>query len=144
MKRLSLYAVAAVCVGVALSFAPLAHAGETPIGIITITDGGTATNRCNAAAAFDIGNNVKLTLQCDAGVYVQTNAVTAPAGSSLSIEAGEKFPTSVGAQTSRTCFGVLLSDAGVNPTTSYNGHLAISAVSGATASCKVFVRTGTE
>lgn len=144
MKRLPLFAVAAAIVAYGLAHAPLAHAGEMPLGRIVVSDGGTATNRCNGTTAFDIGNNLKLTVQCNAAAYIQTNDTTAPSTTALSIAADEKFPTSVGAQTSKTCYGVLLSDAGVNPTTSFNGHLAVAPVSGASLTCKVFQRTGTE
>lgn len=111
-----------------------AHAEGLVLGTIVVTDGGTGSNRCTATP-FVIGANTRFTVQCDQAASIASGATGCDAGTCLTITAGEKFPTSVGAAQSLTCNG---------STTHYGGWLAVAPVSGATLTCKVAPRLGTE
>lgn len=151
----------AVAVVTLLAFS--AWAGETLLGVIVVTDGGTGTNktagataaapttfingtRCNAG--FDIGPNAKLTVQTDEGCFVGANVTGCDAGQCLSLAANEKFPTSVGPNISMT--GSAWNwDGGSQSTpcvvTAYTGWIAVSPpLGGAACHAKVFQRSGTE
>ncbi len=91
--------------------ATAAWAGETLVGVIVITDGGTGTNYSAGATAaapttfisstkcnvgFEIGAPSSfITVQTDEGCFVGVDVVGCDAGQCLKLAADEKFPTSV-------------------------------------------------
>jgi hypothetical protein len=120
-----------------------ALAGERYLGSIvtnTLSDAGLV-ERTNAstAAPFRIAPNAKITIQCDVAVYVITDdtaAVTSARG--LYLTANEKFPTSVGTQTTFT--SATMSDGGTQVT---GGIVRVLSTSG-NATCRVWERRGNE
>lgn len=128
-----------------------AWAGETFIGNIYVSDGGTVSNAttgygsagcaysttsgpaCATDQAFPIGANVKLTLQPDSACCVSVNRATTDGGICTGLTAGQLFPTSTGQAVTTT-----QSDGG----TYTGGIVSITA----TPSCRlrVFTRSGTE
>ncbi len=158
MRKLPGLVFLAVCSVVYLTpFAPLAWAGETLMGTINVTDGGTATNRttgyvayaCPANATggcFEIGTNNKITVQCDQACFIGANVSGCDAGQCLKVAADEKFPTSVSSQALTLTGRAFNSDGGTAgvAVTYTGGWFAASPVSGAACVCKVFLRSGTE
>lgn len=105
-----------LCLAVFASpFAPLAFAGDRLLGVILVTDGGTASNATTGygsagcsheydpagadacAQSFAIGPNQKLTVQCkDQGAKFSANRYATDAGQGVTLAADQFFPTSVG------------------------------------------------
>ena len=115
MKRLALL----MGIGMALC----ANAAERRIGTIAAT-APTAQSNTSTGVPFSVPANTKLSIQCDADVYVVVAAGTVTAtANEVKISAGSLFPTSTP------------SGAG--------GVVSILPVSGS-ATCNVFVRSGNE
>lgn len=149
MKRLLLAGV--LCVGLVVGISKV-HAGEGGavtgsaglIGMIMVQDGGTISNidtgynngnYPNAAFNLSVANQ-KLTIQCDQAAYVLTDQNGVDAGNGIKLAADEKLTTSINS-IGRTWTKL---DGG-----SYTGGIvSIAPVSGATAICKVWSRTGLE
>jgi hypothetical protein len=145
-----------------------AWAGETLLGVILVTDGGSGTNFTAGIAAtngvmassaatisatqcvtgFDVGGNRKITVQTDEGCFVCVNLSGADAGNCLSTAANEKLPTSTGDTRSLTSSAWNWdggSQATPCVTTRYGGWVAVAPpLGGAACHAKVFGRTGTE
>lgn len=129
-----------------------AWAGETFIGNIYVSDGGTVSNAttgygsagcaystqsgpaCATDQAFPIGTNVKLTLQPDSACCVSVNRATTDGGICTGLTAGQLFPTS----TATTPVTATQSDGGT-----YSGGI-ISITASPSCRLRVFTRSGTE
>lgn len=155
-----------VCVAaVALSGCAKAWAEVSPpLGIITVTDGGTASNRSMCASdaggttdvrtsgcasaflPFVIPTSTKITIQCDQAAYVATGLAGVDAGSGMKLAVDEKFPTSTGA-TRYICTAASNGDGGSAAVgVCYSGGwVSIAPLVGSSlAVCRVFARLGTE
>lgn len=138
---------------VAAGFYGHAHAGEGGLaaapgllGTIRTDDAGTISNidtgygnglagAVSVPFSLSVANQ-RLTIQCDQAAYVLTDVYGVDAGNGLQLAALEKLTTSINS-TART--GTKL-DGG----TFTSGLVSIAPVSGPTAVCKVWTRTGAE
>ena len=114
-----------------VSFVALcAWAGDRYLGTITST--GSSVNAGSTSSPFSIPTGAKLTVQCDATTYLNTDTKTAVTSSNgVKLSADQAWQTSTGYQT-------VTNDGGV-PSSIVN---VIS--SSGTVNCKVFQRLGTE
>lgn len=112
-----------------------AFAGEQLLGTITST--GTSVTNATTALSFNIYPTAKLSLQCDAIVYVATDATTVSSTTGVKLAADVLFPTAVAGWN----VTVLPADGGTTARTS--ARVAVISASG-TANCKVFERSGKE
>ena len=115
--------ILAAMVGLGFCFA--ASAAEQRIG--KIVSAGTVISNTTTASAFSVPSGSKLTVQCDADVYlvISSQIEVVATVDDLLIPAGSVFPTSTPKSTGAP------------------GFVSVLPVSGA-ANCRVFVRSGNE
>jgi len=141
MRTFALAVVA--CFLAFLAVSTEATAGEVYKGTITSFDGGASSNRYLTDGGFDIGQPVKVTLQCTADMYICTDKDRAACTSTTGIlvQANVAFPTSV--DDSTNALTPSLPDGGF--VVVGGGLISILPVTAATGpTCKVFRRSGKE
>lgn len=146
MKRLFLGCAALGATLAVFSFANRAHAGEpNNLGCIFVADGGSSNNATTGyglasplVAAFDLGTNQPITMQCLAGpCSVAVGSAATDAGRGLWMADKEKITSSIGALAVTT----FRADGGVYT----GGIVSVAQASGATsAQLCVFSRNGNE
>lgn len=175
MRRLGQFlavVVAAVVLAAAVAVSLPAFAGDRLLGVILVTDGGTASNATTGygsagcaheydpagagacAQSFRIGANTLLSVQCkDQGAKFRANWYTVDAGQGITLAADQFLTTSVGQSVyvPPGCNGIQTDGGpcfrpGVLDGGEYNGGVvSISPLAGAArAECNISQRTGNE
>ena len=147
MRKLALLAV---CV------AGPALAGETLLGTLISSDGGVVTNRTTGYTAYACPANTsggcfvvtpqtKITVQCNQAAYFLTDSASASSTTGLRLSADQMFPSSINTNKTLTA-GAYNSDGGSAgvAVTYTGGWVSAQPQSGASLTCRVYSRSGTE
>lgn len=120
-----------------------AWAGETLLGTIVVSDGGTASNR-TTGTTFVVSPLSKISIQCDQAGFVLTDVPGCDAGKCVEVASKQFFATSVNTnKTFTSC--AYNADAGCTAVTYTGGYVAAAPASGAASMvCRVFSRNGLE
>lgn len=118
-------------------------AGETLLGTIVVSDGGTASNR-TTGTTFIVAPLTKISVQCDQAGFVLNDVPGCDAGTCIEVASKQFFTSSINASKTYTSCAYN-ADAGCTSVTYTGGWIAAAPASAAASMvCRVFSRNGGE